>query len=579
MNSTSRKSALTRAQLQKAIQNIVDRDAESDADDDIDWTDSQSESEEDHESEASDESDAQSITADDQNVPINNNTHIFKAKNGEEWHSIFPPTGKIRAHNIVKTSMNKVILPPGKILEEPVDAYFLFITDQMTNTVVDFTNKEAKQVTATKKLKPWKDTDAIEIQAFIGLLLTAGHIKSNHQSYDILWDKMYGPPIFRATMGLNRFKALLRFIRFDDKSSRNVRRSKDKLAPIREIWDQIVGNLRKHYIPGSNITVDEQLVPFRGRCPFRQYLPSKPDKYGMKIWWVCDSKTSYPLNGIPYTGKDTVRATGLGRQVVEKLVEPYVGSNRNVTFDNYFTDHVLALSLLSKGLTIVGTVRKNKPFIPPEFQARADRPIHTSVFGFTKSTTLVSYVPKPRKAVLLLSTMHHDGSIDEANAKKPEIIMYYNSTKGAVDTLDQEVHQYMCKRRTNRWPFAFFMNCLDVCGVAAFIIWRTTYPDWNKHSHAARRMFLTDVSESLVRPQIERRSTNGLHRSTIAVIASLQSTFTPEASAPPPAKRQKKSRCYLCVKDRKQHQCCDECQKHVCNEHSVSRRLCDKCQK
>jgi hypothetical protein len=388
----------------------------------------------------------------------------------------------------------------------------------MVKEIVNFTNKEAKVVTSTKKLKPWHDTDEVEIRAFFGLLLTAGHLKSNHMSFEVLWDSMYGPTIFRATMGRNRFKALLRFIRYDDKSTRSVRRSKDKLAPIREIWEQVITNLRKHYLPGANITVDEQLVQFRRRCPFRQYLPSKPDKYGMKIWWVCDSETFYPLNGIPYISKETVRATGLARQVVEKLVEPYETSNRNVTCDNYFTDHELALSLLSKGLTIVGTVRKNKPFIPPEFQARSDRPSNSSVFGFSKTATLVSYLPKPRKAVILLSTMYHNDSIDATKANKPEKITYYNSTKGAVDASDQKVHQYMCKRRTNRWPFAFFMNCLDVCGVAAFVVWKTTYPDWNKRSHAIRRKFLVDVSESLVVPHITRRSSTGLHKPTLSVI-------------------------------------------------------------
>lgn len=98
---------------------------------------------------------------------------------------------------------------------------------------------------------------------------------------------MYGPPIFRATMGLKRFTFLLRFIRFDDKTSRSLRRQKDELAPIRDIFNKINNNLKKMYTPGENITVDEQLVPFRGRCPFKQYMPAKSVKYGMKIWWAC----------------------------------------------------------------------------------------------------------------------------------------------------------------------------------------------------------------------------------------------------------------------------------------------------
>ena len=38
----------------------------------------------------------------------------------------------------------------------------------------------------------------------------------------------------------------------------------------------------------DNLTIDEQLEPFTGKVSFRQYMPSKPDKYGMKIWWVTD---------------------------------------------------------------------------------------------------------------------------------------------------------------------------------------------------------------------------------------------------------------------------------------------------
>lgn len=108
----------------------------------------------------------------------------------------------------------------------------------------------------------------------------------------VLWDKLYGAPIVRATVGLKSFKALWRFIRFDDKTTRAERRRHDKLAPTRDLWEE-VNNFRKYYLSGENITVDEQLVPFRGRCPFQQYMPSKPDKYGMKIWWVCDSETYY----------------------------------------------------------------------------------------------------------------------------------------------------------------------------------------------------------------------------------------------------------------------------------------------
>ncbi|GBP04944.1 hypothetical protein EVAR_21160_1 [Eumeta japonica] len=51
--------------------------------------------------------------------------------------------------------------------------------------------------------------------------------------------------------------------------------------------------------------------------------------------------------------------------------------------------------------------------------------------------TMVSYVPKPNKAVVLLSSMHHAAHIDpdSNDQQKPEIIMYYNSTKGGINAL------------------------------------------------------------------------------------------------------------------------------------------------
>jgi hypothetical protein len=98
-------------------------------------------------------------------------------------------------------------------------------------------------------------------------------------------------------MGLNRAKELFRHMRFDNVNTRTDRIRTDKLAPIRDLWEMHAATLQRHYRPDSCITIDEQLVATRGRCSFRQYIPSKPGKYGIKIFWACDSATSYPLKG------------------------------------------------------------------------------------------------------------------------------------------------------------------------------------------------------------------------------------------------------------------------------------------
>jgi hypothetical protein len=61
-------------------------------------------------------------------------------------------------------------------------------------------------------------------------------------------------------MSLKRFKQILRFCMFDNKNISEERLTADKLATFRNIWTMFVATLRKYYIPGTDITVDEQLV-------------------------------------------------------------------------------------------------------------------------------------------------------------------------------------------------------------------------------------------------------------------------------------------------------------------------------
>jgi len=75
-------------------------------------------------------------------------------------------------------------------------------------------------------------------------------------------------------------------IRVDDKATRTEHRLEDKMAVLQEIWDKFIGLCKSLYLVGSAVCIDEQLLPFRGRNGFRQYMPTKPSKYGIKIWMM-----------------------------------------------------------------------------------------------------------------------------------------------------------------------------------------------------------------------------------------------------------------------------------------------------
>lgn len=111
----------------------------------------------------------------------------------------------------------------------------------------------------------------------------------------------------------------------------------DKLAAIRDVWNLWVERLPLVYNPGPDVTVDECLIPFRGQCAFKQYMPSKPAKYGIKIWAACDSRTSYAWNMQVYTGKPQggqPEKKNQGMRVVLDLTTGLQG--HTITCDNFF---------------------------------------------------------------------------------------------------------------------------------------------------------------------------------------------------------------------------------------------------
>ena len=100
----------------------------------------------------------------------------------------------------------------------------------------------------------------------------------------------------------NLFNDLLLYVRFDNENIRPQRDQKSKSAAIDYIWITLSANFISSSTPSTNLTVDEQLCPFREQTRFTQYLPTKPSEYGIKLKWICDSMTNYPLKSIIYTG-------------------------------------------------------------------------------------------------------------------------------------------------------------------------------------------------------------------------------------------------------------------------------------
>ncbi|KAG8235945.1 hypothetical protein J437_LFUL016267 [Ladona fulva] len=73
--------------------------------------------------------------------------------------------------------------------------------------------------------------------------------------------------------------------------------------------------------------------------------------------------TSYTSNLEIYAGKQPkglYEVNNSPGEVVKRMVEPILGTCRNVTLDNWFTSVPLAEDLLQSKLTLVRTIKENK---------------------------------------------------------------------------------------------------------------------------------------------------------------------------------------------------------------------------
>lgn len=189
---------------------------------------------------------------------------------------------------------------------------------------------------------------------------------------------------------------------------------------------------------------------------------------------------------------------------------------------------------------MVGTIRKNKSELPPQLMTMKNRPVKSSKFVYTADTSLVSYVPKKGKNVVLMSTLHRDGRVCDQEHQKPEIIMDYNATKGGVDSMDKLVTAYSCKRRTLRWPLVIFFDMLDISAYNAFVIWMAVNKDWNRGKLQRRRLFLEELGKALVRPKTLRRQCVPRTPASAAIVRRIQEenagTPSTRPTEPPSAK-------------------------------------------
>lgn len=322
-------------------------------------------------------------------------------------------------------------------------------------------------------------TDLKELKAVIGMLYMLGVYHMRHLSLDEVYQRDgTGIDWFYAVMSKDRFKILLRALRFDEKRTREERLKQDKITHVRSLLTRFKNNSKSSYELNRTVTIDEMLFRFMGRWGSKRKMRNKPAKEGLLLYAMCDTETYYT-----YDIEMWVRDQHAGpyyknfgmQDIVERLSTSIAGSGRNVTVDRLFTSLELGKSLKANGLTLCGPVNTNRNFVPLAFVKDNERELYSSRFAFNKDAVMVSFKDKAKKLVLVLSTRKKDRNkeiIEDHQRKLPKVIDFYNRTKGGVDVVDRMTAQYSTARTSKRWTLSFFFVLLNISALNGYIIHR-----------------------------------------------------------------------------------------------------------
>ncbi|KAL5491023.1 hypothetical protein EMCRGX_G016237 [Ephydatia muelleri] len=257
----------------------------------------------------------------------------------------------------------------GKNTYSDLVDFQLFFSDEMLDGIVDASNEYAKVTMPAEKVRKWEKYTVNDLKAYLGFqtLMSINRLPS----YTDYWSKnpnmRYRPVADRISR--DRFRELQRYLHFIDSTTIIPRgqTGHDRLGKIRPILTYVTRECNDVYSPSKEVTVDEAMIKFQGRCSLQQYLPMKPIKRGIKVWVLADSCTGYFFNFSLYTGKEGNKIEqGLCSKVMKTLTTSLKGLYHHVYFNNYFTSIALIEDLLSDGIYSCGVARKDRKYFPPQ---------------------------------------------------------------------------------------------------------------------------------------------------------------------------------------------------------------------
>jgi len=321
----------------------------------------------------------------------------------------------------------------------------------------------------------WRHTTVAELYAFLGVHIFMGIDRL--PSIEMYWNAEYQHSTITSVFSRDRFKELLGYFRVVpapvDVAPRNP------IPHVRALAEKLNQSFAAHFTPTENLSLDEAMVAYKGRSFIKQYIPSKPHKWGYKIY--CLASEDYLLHFEVYEGKEVDPSVeGATYDTVIRMVQQYQHRQLVLFTDSWFTSPSLMSALKERGIRLCGSVRRNRkgmPNIPKEtvnslrkgeWIQRQKGDMSLAAWKDQKTVFVLYNHVSPRS---LSSLNRWSDSGNKISIGCPQAIHDYFYHARSVDVINQLHYSYLIGRKARRcWPrLAWWL--LDMCILNAFKLW------------------------------------------------------------------------------------------------------------
>ena len=155
-------------------------------------------------------------------------------------------------------------------------------------------------------------------------------------------------PFFNTVMPRNRFQSILKFLHFNDNTFYNPNDlDRDRLYKIGPVVEHLVSKFKTFCLSEQHVAIDKELLLWKGRVGFKQYISSKRARFGIEMFSFC-KMSGYLWNSFVYIGKEPSldreeleKEFGESGAVVPKLMQDLYGKGYQLFVDNWYTSEKL----------------------------------------------------------------------------------------------------------------------------------------------------------------------------------------------------------------------------------------------